>query len=32
MRSFFQEALSGSYQIIGYDLKKDLERIEAYLE
>ncbi len=26
------EILSGDYQIIGYDLKKDLERIEAYLE
>jgi len=32
MKSFFQEAFSGAYEIIGYDLKKDLERIEAYLE
>lgn len=32
MRPFFGEVLSGSYQVIGYDLKKDLERIEAYLE
>lgn len=32
MRSFFREMLSEEYQVIGYDLKKDLERIEAYLE
>lgn len=34
LKSFFREILSltDGYQIIGYDLKKDLERIEAYLE
>ncbi len=32
MRDFFREMLSRKYQIIGFDLKKDLERIEAYLE
>ena len=31
MKPFFREILSGEYKIIGYDLKKDLERIEAYL-
>lgn len=32
MKVFFQEMLSEDYRIIGYDLKKDLERIEAYLK
>jgi len=32
IKSLFIEILSGDYQVIGYDLKKDLERIEAYLE
>lgn len=33
MKSFLKEALSGQqYEIIGYNLKKDLERIETYLE
>ena len=32
MKPFFREALSGNYEVIGYELKKDLERIEAYLE
>jgi len=31
MHDFFTELLSGDYEVIGYDLKKDLERIEAYL-
>ncbi len=32
MKPLFQEMISGKYQVIGHDLKKDLERIEAYLE
>lgn len=32
MKLFFRGMLSGEYEIIGYDLKKDLERIESYLE
>lgn len=32
MRGFFRKVLSEEYQVIGFDLKKDLERIEAYLE
>ena len=32
IKPLFQEMISGKYQVIGYDLKKDLERIEAYLE
>lgn len=32
MREFFREIISGKYQVIGFNLKKDLERIEAYLE
>ncbi|MDD5197698.1 MAG: 5'-3' exonuclease H3TH domain-containing protein [Candidatus Gracilibacteria bacterium] len=32
LKPFFKEILSGNYEVIGYDLKKDLERIEAYLE
>lgn len=31
MHDFLTELLSGDYEVIGYDLKKDLERIEAYL-
>jgi hypothetical protein len=32
MKELLREILSGKYQVIGFDLKKDLERIEAYLE
>ena len=32
LRTLFQEIISGKFQVIGYDLKKDLERIEVYLE
>lgn len=32
MRPLFREMLSEKYRVVGYDLKKDLERIEAYLE
>lgn len=32
LKPLFEEILSGNYKVIGYDLKKDLERIEAYLE
>jgi hypothetical protein len=30
MREILQEIISGKYEVIGYDLKIDLERIEAY--
>ena len=32
MKDLLQEILSGKYEVIGYDLKKDLERIEAYVQ
>jgi len=34
LKPFFKEVVSQSddYKVIGYDIKKDLERIEAYLE
>jgi len=32
MKPFFKEIKSDDYKVIGYDIKKDLERIEAYLE
>ncbi|MDD2916748.1 MAG: 5'-3' exonuclease H3TH domain-containing protein [Candidatus Gracilibacteria bacterium] len=32
MHELLKEIISGRYEILGYDLKKDLERIEAYLE
>lgn len=32
IHAFFKEMFSQEYNIIGYDIKKDLERIEAYME
>jgi len=32
MKDLLQEILSGKHEVIGYDLKKDLERIEAYVQ
>ncbi len=31
IHDFLKELIAGDYEVIGFDLKKDLERIEAYL-
>lgn len=32
LQPLLKEVISGEYQVIGYDLKKDLERVEGYLD